>query len=1768
MVRIAKAPQPKWQYLLAMVPGLLLFAAAASAWGQAGALDTTYQPSPNYVVSAVTIQPDGKALIGGAFRTVNGIERRALVRLNTNGTVDTNFVPAEIDGEVGSMAFQPDGKILVGGQFSRVGDLLTAQVARLETNGAVDKTFNSKLVSYSRFRTMALQRDGKVLVISEDLDRLMPDGSLDTNFQRLASYQWITNDDSIISAHNALNCVAELSDGKILVGGFIQALNGQAVGAGLIRLNADGAWDANFTSLTNEGVSVMIVQPDDRVVVGRNGRLARVNSDGAVDGTFASSSIEGDVMALTRQGDGKILMGGYYQRAAGLLRPGIARFNVDGTLDRNFDAGDVSGFTVTSIAVQADTKILMGGYFTRVNGQNRPYVARLHNDNPAYPGRFEFLSVSNAVPEAAGNMVIPVLRYAGSAGSVSVVVTATGWGSAFPGQDYLSGAQTLVFLPGQTSNFFTVPIINDAFVEGPYAWEAFEVNLSTPTGGASLGTESRAVGHILEDDTAIGFASGGTSAAEADGQAIIELVRLGMTNLAVGVSFQTVNGTARAPDDFTAQSGTVTFAAGETNKTIIVLLNDDALVEGDETFGMRLSAPTGGASLANTNATVYVTDDVSFMAFDGSPRVTETDGVAALKIRRWGRTNNTVSAHFATSNLTALAGSDYQATAVTLTLLPGEIEGTVAVPIIDDVAVEDLEQFQVTLTQPGGTLVLWPYGTAATVSVISDDGAGYPDTHFRPSMPGGRANQLVLAPGGEILARGQRVLTNSSLVPTLVRFQPDGSMDPTFQPDLSDDVYLIAAAADGRVYVCTGYGINTGVRRLLADGEADRTFDPFYVDYIASPPPILAMAVQADGKLIVSAYPAPYYGYETTTNFLNRLNVDGTYDLAFGPVSQLGNETLASPPAALALQPDGKLLLAARLAANNGSSRVTVLRLTDAGQFDPTFSSPQINGGVRGIRLLTSGKVMIYGTFTEINGTLRPGLAVLQSNGVLDPSFIPALRPGESYHVGLTAVAVQGDGKVIFSGEVPLLGGPLIRLGRLNVDGSLDASFHATLGSSVYIFGLELQADGKLLTAGSGGPFFDAGLERLNNDPQVGAGFLEFSSASSMVDETDASLTVTVRRSGGTNGLVRVPYATIGGAATAGTDFVTTTGVIDFAAGELGEKTITIALLDDLLAEGNESFLVSLGLPLGSATWGENAASSITLRENDTVIQFLERRLRVRENRGTHILNVERLGRTTGAVSVDYATSDVTAQAGKDYASRAGTLSFGDGETNQQVVVIIYDNQLSEIERTLALTLSHPSPGVMLGTNVTAEVTVVDNDRPGTVDESFNPGTGVCPNSWSHGVVQAIARQADGRILVGGDFREFNGVPCPGLVRLMPGGAVDPSFTATFLSGFYRPRVKRLVLQADGKVLSVVGGTGADFLVRLNANGSLDSDFGSAVAEPGEIEGLLLQADGGVLVAGRFDTLKGVGRTNLARINPDGSVAAALPVHLTVAGEPGWITAMASDAGEKLLIGGTFDTVNGVTRHNLARVDTNGVLDINFAAPGFTNALSDVLGVNLRTLVIQADGKAVVGGSVWQFDGEVLPILARLNLNGSRDTTFSVALSNSFYGPVPQVTVMLWQPDNRLLIAGQFTHVNGIFRRNLARLHADGSLDPSFQSGEIETEFYDSALDDLVHALVLQPDGQLLVGGEFSELDGQTSCGIARLNGIKLCVEPLVWNGNGPWQIRFTGTTGAHYSVLASSDLIQWTLIGVAVETTPGTFAITDPDSVLQPRRFYQLRQP
>lgn len=194
-----------------------------------GSLDTTFVPADidNSVLS-LKVQADGKILIGGNFTTVNGSTRNRIARLNANGSLDTTFnAGSGPDGSVSAMALQPDGYVVIGGRtFTSVNGVAVGNLARLKLDGSVDTSFS----------------------VGQGLDRVFQDST--------ATY---------------VNKIIVQSDGKILVGGDFNYYQGVSRN-GILRLNADGSLDSTFNPGTgaNKEVVDMSVYANGEILVGGN----------------------------------------------------------------------------------------------------------------------------------------------------------------------------------------------------------------------------------------------------------------------------------------------------------------------------------------------------------------------------------------------------------------------------------------------------------------------------------------------------------------------------------------------------------------------------------------------------------------------------------------------------------------------------------------------------------------------------------------------------------------------------------------------------------------------------------------------------------------------------------------------------------------------------------------------------------------------------------------------------------------------------------------------------------------------------------------------------------------------------------------------------------------------------------------------------------------------------------------------------------------------------------------------------------------------------------------------------------------------------------------------------------------------------------------------------------------------------------------------------------------------------------------------------------
>ena len=314
--------------------------------------------------------------------------------------------------------------------------------------------------------------------------------------------------------------------------------------------------------------------------------------------------------------------------------------------------------------------------------------------------------------------------------------------TAEAGADYASTANTLTFLPGQTSKTIVVAVNGDTLDEDD---ETFAVDLSNPV-NAPL-SKGEGTGSIVDDDPLSTVSIAAADATVSEGNAgtveatfIVSLTPA--TGRTVTVQYATVPNTATSPADYAAQSGSVVFQAGDTEQTIVVLVKGDTLVESNETFFVDLSAPVK-AVLGTVRATgTIVDDDVSTISVAGVSVDEGNDGTvpATFIVSLSAPASQAVSVDYATADQSATAPDDYLPGAGTVSFAIGEMTKSVTIQVVGDTIPEANETFELLLTNPVGATFADPNATGT----IADDG----DITGTPNF------QMLISPSSQVLPPG------------------------------------------------------------------------------------------------------------------------------------------------------------------------------------------------------------------------------------------------------------------------------------------------------------------------------------------------------------------------------------------------------------------------------------------------------------------------------------------------------------------------------------------------------------------------------------------------------------------------------------------------------------------------------------------------------------------------------------------------------------------------------------------------------------------------------------------------------------------------------------------------------------------------------------------------------------------------------------------------------------------------------------------------------
>lgn len=361
---------------------------------------------------------------------------------------------------------------------------------------------------------------------------------------------------------------------------------------------------------------------------------------------------------------------------------------------------------------------------------------------------------------------------------------------------------------------------------------------------------------------------------------------------------------------------------------------------------------------------------------------------------------------------------------------------------------------------------------------------------------------------------------------------------------------------------------------------------------------------------------------------------------------------------------------------------------------------------------------------------------------------------------------------------------------------------------------------------------------------------------------------------------------------------------------------------------------------------------------------------------------------------------------------------------------------------------------------------------PATFDASFTAAT----DMDDFGVNADMAVLSDGKILIAANFSSYDNVMRQGIARLNANGRVDSTFSPG--AGIYT--VLSLCPQSDGKIVmggvfTTYNGIPSNNIVRIRSDGVFDWTFNTGTGFDTAVTKVARQSDGKYVVGGDFSTFDGSARKGIARLNSDGSLDTTFNPGTGVdAGFGLWDLAIQNDG--KIVIAGEITSFAGVPRGNIARLNSDGSLDTAFAVSVGADA-------EIYKIAFQADGKIVILGGFANYNGTPRTGIARLNTDGSLDTTFDPGAGLDYAGFPTQ---MRMQSDGKIVVGGQLTTYNNIVRSGIVRINSDGSLDSSFDPGTGVAGYS-------IGAMAIQSDGKIIIGGTFESYNGNTAHYIARL---------------------------------------------------------------------------
>jgi uncharacterized delta-60 repeat protein len=1036
------------------------------------------------------------------------------------------------------------------------------------------------------------------------------------------------------------------------------------------------------------------------------------------------------------------------------------------------------------------------------------------------------------------------------------------------------------------------------------------------------------------------------------------------------------------------------------------------------------------------------------------------------------------------------------------------------------------------------------------------------------AIPNSSITTVVAMTNGQFVVGG--TFTTDFGLPTIVKtnlalFNADGSIDSNFQSPFvtlttTTAIVGVGAQNEGKIVLSGNFTVAEPARtnwlRLNMDGSVDASFD-------AGARPPVAFSMQSDNKILVK-------------NGLTRLNSDGSIDNDYQPTS--------ASTSCSAVLPDQKIIIAGSFTSFGGFPRKGLVRLLPSGQVDETFA-PADGPAAPGVTLIVPFKTNIWiaGGFRMFGTNSVGGLARLSAEGQFDKSFaFPAIGLPPT----ISQIIPLEDGGVIVIGSfTQILGINRPGIARLLANGSVDQTFNPAVS---LVRSVAVQSNGNYLIAG--------GFTSANKVPASGiAGLLGSSSPEPIQFTTlpqsinasvgdEVSLQALARGvppphyqwffndepiPNATNATLR--YRTVS-LAQAGQYSVTATN--DASSAQLPSVALTLTDIPTPAGSIDRTFALRFG--------ADRRVNQIVIQPDDRILVC---------GNFTRIDNrpAPGLARLMSDGSFDPSFASNLSSLGSVVVNAVAVRADGKivvgglFNTKTNVIRLNSDGSLDLVMRPPQFSI----PGMAFSVAVAPDQTIIaassptltfyDSNGNGQSDGPYHFGTNAnsifmtrdayylggfilmrrtFPNFSiddslfyrSEATIEAFGLQTDGGLLVGGTFQfpELQeGVTRHGVFRVDRNGKLDQSFDAHLPEN---ASVRAIVVQSDDRAI-IAGSTSQ--LRRLNLTGETDPTFNPTF--DGNFNTLCLTRDGKLLVGGSFTTVNGESRPNIVRLtlgektaprlvftNVDQTLTRGAELILRAPAEafppPNYtwmlngaviasetnpvlhrINLFPTEAGQYSVI--VSNSEGSVTNTFTVAVGdaptTPGSVDLSwFNGPGFNGSVNAFAGT--------PDGKLIVGGDFFALNGEVRRYCARFNADHTVDDTFVTGPSFT-NGPDGPVSGLISLADESFLVAGSFSGWNREFHRGLAHIGTNNLPATNFFSDAGFADVRPGEFRPVVSRIALQGSSNIIAGGLFLTCNGLNLPGVAR---IQL---------DGSLNTNFvTGDFGPIYAVAAQADQKIW----------------------------------